>query len=86
MEFLELSFVEMVKKVDAMSTKERGDMCGKLEILSRRAAQMSGYLDERYGCGCRDQGHEQAVKQLNHCGRTVWMKAFGYNAYRDVRF
>jgi hypothetical protein len=65
----------------------RQDMEGAqrlLEGLAERAAMLAGYLDERHGYGCGDQGHEKAVKTMNKYGRTVWMKIFGYNGYHEL--
>jgi hypothetical protein len=83
---LELPFIELEKIVNEMSLIERNSLCRELEILSARAGEMAAYLDERYGGGCGDQGHQSAVKNLNKAGRIIWTKAFGYNAYRDLSF
>lgn len=76
--------VDWEKTVDKLTTRERDDLRRELEGISERAAMLAGYLDERHGYGCGDQGHEKAVKRANGNGKTVWMKAFGYNGFHEL--
>ena len=72
------------KTVDQLSTRERDELRKELEGTSARAAMLAGYLDERHGYGCEDQGHRKAVKRMNRNGKMVWMKVFGYNGYHEM--
>jgi hypothetical protein len=47
---------------------------------------MAAYILERDGYGCGDQGHENAIKRMNKTGKTIWMTAFGYNAFHPLSF
>ncbi|HEA70070.1 hypothetical protein LCGC14_1484360 [marine sediment metagenome] len=76
--------VDWEKTVDRMNTQARGDLRRELEGISARAAMLAGYLDQRHGYGCGDQGHKKAVKRMNRHGKMVWMKVFGYNAHHDI--
>jgi len=76
--------VHWEKTVDRLNTKDRDYLRRDLEELSKRVAMLAGYLDQRHGYGCGDQGHAKAVKQMNRNGKMVWMKVFGYNAYHDI--
>ena len=85
-ELLEKAFVDLQEIVVELTIRERDDLRRELEGLSVRAGEVAGYLDERHGHGCGDQGHNSAVKQLNRNGKIIWTKAFGYNAYHRVSF
>jgi hypothetical protein len=73
------------KAIDAMSEKERDELRKQFEVISEKAGILAGYLEERHGYGCGDQGHEKAVKQANRNGRMIRIKVFGYNGYVDLR-
>lgn len=66
--------------------KNMDEVRRELEGISLRAGEMAAYIDERHGYGCGDQGHDKALKRMNKVGRTIWMKAFGYNAFHDLSF
>ncbi len=83
-ELMQLAPVDWEKTVDGISTRERDDLRRELEGIGERAASLAGYLDERHGYGCGDQGHRKAVKKANRNGRMVWVKVFGYNAFHDL--
>lgn len=66
--------------------KNKQELIQHLEELSKRAGMIAAYLSEREGYGCGDQGHEKAIKAMNKAGKTIWCKAFGYNAFHDLSF
>ena len=68
-----------------MSMEDKGLAVVELELAARKAAMLAAYLEERYGNGCGDQGHEAAVKSANRAGAAVWQKAFGYMAFRPYK-
>ena len=78
--------VEWEKTVDRMKSADRGELTRELESIAYRAAMLARYVDARYGGGCGDQGHASAVRSCNKAAKTVWMKAFGYNAHNDINF
>jgi hypothetical protein len=78
--------VEWGKTVNRMKTDDRRELARELEEISRRAAMLAEYLNERYGYGCGDQGHKKGVKSANKAGQKVWCGAFGYNAHHDFSF
>lgn len=57
------------------------DAVRSLDSLIERAARLRGYLDGRYGHGCGDQGHADAVKMSNALAAKV-RKALGFT-YKD---
>ena len=77
--------IDWEKIVDKLSQNERQDLRESLENISERAGILAGYLDERHGYGCGDQGHDKAVKTMNRIGKIIHMKAFGYNAYHELK-
>jgi hypothetical protein len=83
-ELMNIAPMDWEKTVDSMSSKEKDDMRRKLEGISLRAGELAGYLDERHGYGCGDQGHRAAVKEANRNGKIIWTKAFGYNEYHKI--
>jgi len=83
-DLMALAPIDWEKTVDGLSISERGELSRKLEGISARAAVLAGYLDERHGYGCGDQGHKKAVRRANRNGKTVWIGAFGYNGYHDL--
>ena len=78
--------IEWQKAVDRMSRSERNDAARAFEGIAKRAAMLAGYLDERHGYGCGDQGHDKGVETANENAQKVWCKVFGYNAYHEIRF
>jgi len=72
--------------VFCMNMKNTAQIAAELEYLSKRAGMIAAYLNERHGHGCGDQGHEKAIKEMNRVGKTIWMKAFGYNGFLPVSF
>jgi hypothetical protein len=82
----EVAPVDLKDYVEKMKTQEMDLLRRELEGIAERAAFLAGYLDERHGYGCGDQGHDKAVKTANKNGRKVWVQVFGYNAYHDIRF
>lgn len=82
--FIELAPIDWEKKVDNLTSKQRDDLRRALENVSERAAMLAGYLDERHGYGCGDQGHTKAIKRANKNGKIVWLKVFGYNCYHEL--
>ncbi len=81
---IEKSFVDMA--MISPNIKNLQALVAELEGISQRAGMMARYLDEREGRGCGDQGHDSAIKAMNKAGRTIHMKAFGYNAFHDLSF
>lgn len=79
-------FSEMREYANKASLKELHTMASELEATAKRAAMMAAYLEQRYGDGCGDQGHESALKEMNRAGRKVWVGIFGYNVFYDVSF
>jgi hypothetical protein len=79
-----LAPIDWEETVDGMSTSERSETCKELESIARQAAMCAGYIDMRHGHGCGDQGHNAAMKEANRIGKIIWMKAFGYNAFRNI--
>jgi len=69
------------KTIDAIPEKERDSLRRELEGISERSGALSGYLEERHGSGCGDQGHEKAMKKAMRNGKMIWMKVFGFNGY-----
>lgn len=82
--FMRLAPVDWEKAVDKLMIEERDEIRRELEGIAERAAMLAGYLDERHGYGCGDQGHSKAVKTANHHGKMVWMKTFGYNGFHPL--
>jgi len=76
--------VEWERAVAAMPLGKRHDIELDLAVTAKLAAQLSGYLEERYGYGCGDQGHEDAAKEANRAGEKVWRNALGYNSYTPL--
>ena len=84
-ELMNIAPVDWEKTVDAMSTTERHDMQHELEGIAERAAMCAGYVEEREGYGCGDQGHASAMKTANRYGRRLHVTTFGYSEFRGVR-
>jgi len=64
--------------IDKMSSSERDDLLREVEAVACRAALFSGYVGQRYGYGCGDQGHKHAAKEANR--RLVKVrKALGFS-------
>lgn len=81
---IEKAFVALPKIAANMTNKQ--DVIHDLEALAQRAGMMAAYLSERHGSGCGDQGHNTALKAMNRAGKIIHMKAFGYNAFHELRF
>lgn len=81
---LNMAPVDFQKYVEEMQKEDLDETRRLLEGIAERCAFLAGYLDERYGYGCGDQGHEKAVKTGNKHSRAVWMKVFGYNAHHNL--
>ena len=78
--------IDWKKSVDRMTSVNKRELAIELENVASVAAMQAEYLNERYGYGCGDQGHEKAEKSANKAGRAIWRKVFGYNAHHDIRF
>ena len=78
--------VQLEKLVSDMDSQERVEVENFLEAIAEKASQYAGYFEMRYGHGCGDQGHEDAVKRFNRNGKMVHCKTFGYNAYLPITF
>ena len=78
--------IELEYITDKLSVVERSELEQALEEIAEKATAFAGYLDMRYGYGCGDQGHEDAVRQFNRYGKMVHCKVFGYNAYLPIKF
>jgi hypothetical protein len=58
--------------------------CGLAEVIAELdmhiegAARLRGYLEERYGSGCGDQGHAAGVKESSRLVTKV-RRALGYS-------
>jgi len=76
---------ELEAFVDQLNTEERRLLSEHCESIAASAAFTASYLSERYGYGCGDQGHDDAVKAANKVRRIVRCKAFGYNETRDIK-
>ena len=50
---------------DGLPSAQRGQYAQELQNLALSALWRSVYLDTRYGAGCGDQGHDDAVKAAN---------------------
>ena len=71
---------------DKLSVTERSELEQALEGIGEKAVSIAGYFDMRYGYGCGDQGHKDAVKQFNRNGKLVHCKIFGYNTFLPIHF
>jgi len=81
---IEIAPVEWETTVNKMNNHDREELRSQFAHIAKVAAMLEGYLDERYGYGCGDQGHERAMKTANKNGKQVWMKVFGYNGYHEL--
>ena len=80
---LKLAPIDWEKTVDKLKENQRDELRREMGEIAKRAAMLEGYLDERHGYGCGDQGHEKAIKRANRNGKMLWMKVLGYNAFYD---
>lgn len=76
--------VDFEAAFDAMDSETRGEITRTLDALAERAAFLGEYAGERYGYGCGDQGHKDAVKKANRRCKSLWVKVFGYNAHHGL--
>lgn len=83
--FLNLPPVKLQAAVDKMSGAQRGELCKELEALASAAAAYAGYVDMRYGNGCGDQGHDDAVTEFNRVRKGV-RKTMGYDTTPQLSF
>lgn len=82
----DMSFSELRPAVEKMTESEKIATRLTLEGISKRAAMFAAYIDTRETCGASDQGHAKAVKNCNRAGKIVWVNAFGYNGFHDIKF
>jgi hypothetical protein len=69
-----------------LTNEAQSEMIRYLDGEIERAARLRGYLDERYGHGCGDHGHNDAVKSSNRLAAKI-RKALGFTYPKDdVRF
>ena len=80
-DFMMLAPAKIEAAADFMNTVECRDIAKELESLATRAAERAAYLEERYGYGCGDQGHQKAATRFNRAGRMVHCKVFRHNAF-----
>ena len=76
-ELLSVAPVKMQELCDGMKTAEKGNTEDALESVILKAAWQYGYVAARYGAGCGDQGHEEAVHAANSLLKKV-RKAMGF--------
>ena len=50
---------------DGLTTEERRLLAEQCERIATHAGFVAKYIEERYGYGCGDQGHEDALKAAN---------------------
>ncbi len=84
-EFLLLARVEWEAATDPLNTTKRDELRRELESLSAHAAAAAAYVEMRYGSGCGDQGHGDAVKHSNHVMAQV-RKSLGYYTTHAISF
>lgn len=84
-EIMAVAPCDFEKISENMTLEEKRVMSQRLESTAVRAAERAAYLKMRYGFGRGDQGHEDAVKNVNKARRAV-RSAFGYNVTPDVSF
>ena len=77
--------IQWEKTIDKMNSESRQILCKELEDIAECATILAGYVDERHGYGCGDQGHIKAVTTSNKYGKMVHCKVFGYNAYIELK-
>lgn len=63
--------------VGALTPEAQHEMVRYLDAEIERAARLRGYLDERYGHGCGDHGHNDGVKSSNKLAKKI-RKALGF--------
>ncbi len=85
LELLNAAPADAVGMIARMSSPDKYEAAKMLEHIAKQAAWLGTYAEERYGYGCGDQGHADAVKSANKAAKTVWCKALGYNGYHDLR-
>ena len=78
--------VDWQEKADKMKPEELTEIEGQLEALSERAAMLAGYLTERHGYGCGDQGHEAGVKRANKYLKKIHCDVFGFLRSFEFKF
>lgn len=84
-ELIHMDPPEVIVAIEAMTPDTMFDVRKSLEAVAEWATWLARYVDDRHGCGCGDQGHARALISANRAARTLWCKAFGYNAYVERR-
>jgi cytidylate kinase len=78
--------VEWEAAADRMNARERAEIADALNQITQRAARAASYFEERYGYGCSDRGHAEAVKAQNKLVAKI-RKALGFSyPKQDVSF
>lgn len=73
--------VDLQAMADRLTGEDKRQIEETLSGLVQMAAWKWAYINERYGSGCGDQGHDDAVKEANRVLTKV-RKAMGF-AYPD---
>lgn len=81
---LNLPLVEWEKALDETPSQKRADIASELAALVQEAARLYAYAQERYGYGCGDRGHADAVKTSNRLVTKI-RKAMGFSYPRQDR-
>jgi len=81
-----LAPVEFEKFVDKLKTDERRELVEELEGIAIQATFAAAYVEQRFGNGNGDQGHEDAAKAANKARRQLRCDVIGYNETRDIPF
>lgn len=76
-DLLSMPPVEFEAAFDAMPSAQRGELARELDAITQRAAFASGYANHRYGNGCGDQGHDDAMGNARRTLKRV-RKVLGY--------
>jgi len=72
--------------VGELKPQAQHEVIRHLDAVIERAVRLRGYLDERYGYGCGDQGHKAAVKTSNKLAKRI-RKALGFTyPGQDINF
>ncbi len=61
-----------------LSMDERKGLMDNMERIAIVAAIQAGYLSNRYGYGCGDQGHRNGMRQAESNRKRI-RRVFGYN-------
>jgi hypothetical protein len=77
-DLMKLAPVDFEQAIDGLTGPERGKLADEAYGLLQGLAWAAGYVDRRYGAGCGDQGHTDAVKYANKLKAGV-RKVLGYS-------